>query len=79
MDHVVASRAPPLSLFPSSPSPPSPPRYLEHRGTGKASQKRLAFNEKFDLVQNAFRLFGFSQQVSVSMETIDLFDTTNSC
>ena len=48
----------------SSPGPSSlSHRYLEHRGTGKASQKRMAFNDKFDLVENACKLFGFTQQV----------------
>lgn len=37
-------------------------RYLEHRGTGKQSQKRLPFNDKFDLVENACHLFGFTHQ-----------------
>jgi len=40
-------------------------RYLEHRGTVKGSAKRNAiFSERFDLIESAFYLFGFSRQVS---------------
>ena len=39
-------------------------RYLEQRGTVKASSKRNAMlSEQFDLIEDAFRLFGFSIMV----------------
>ena len=39
-------------------------RYLEQRGTGKGSAKRNAiFAERFEQIENIFRLFGFTEEV----------------
>ena len=57
-------------------------RYLEHRGTVKGSSKRNAlFSEKFDQIESALYLFGFTKRVSdlypLTFETlIKLFEDT---
>ena len=41
-------------------------RYLEHRGTHKGNTKKDAIlKERFNLIDSAFELFGFSRRVSI--------------
>ena len=40
-------------------------RYLEHRGTHKGNMKQDAlYSERFDQIEQAFYLFGFTKAVS---------------